>query len=177
VSGSASSFFAKIKMSRRACEKWLKSPIRHVSDYDDWHGMNPQAAAAPDDVTSSAKLDFMSVDEFLDTLADLSGFFCCEYDDDEGAFFIADVHRKAGGLGDLAVFYAALRGAEAFKDDDEPSFIYVFPESGGDPDALLRIRKGASQFLNPKDASPDVLYFVNEAEEFAESLAEDDMTV
>jgi hypothetical protein len=170
-----SSLFVKIKMSRRACNKWLESPVRHVSDYTDWHEMNPYAAANLDDLRDTrTKLDYMSVGEFLDSLADYSRYFCCEYDDDERAFFIADVHNKASAT-EIAICLAALRGAESFKDDDEPSFIYIFPAlSGGDPDAILRIRRGGSDFLPPNDASGDLLYFVNEAEEFIEALVEDD---
>lgn len=170
-----SSLFAKLKMSRRACDAWLNSPIRHVSDYDDWRNMNPSVASNPDDIADSRKEpDYMSVLEFLESTADYSRYFCCEYDDDDEAYFIADA-RHARSAAETAACLAALRGAESFKDDDEPSFIYVFPAlSGGDPDALLRVSRGSSEFLNPSDSSPDVLYFVNEAEEFIESLIEDD---
>lgn len=174
--GASNALFAKITMSRRACDRWLESPIRPACDYADWHDMNPRAAALGLD-DPGAELDYMSVDEYLETLADSSGFFCCEYDDDEGAFFIADAQMDSAmsAISRLAALLAALRGAEAFKDDDGPSFIYVFPATGaGDPDALLRIRKGASGFLPVSDPSPDVLYFINEAEEFIESLAEDE---
>jgi hypothetical protein len=174
MNGPATSLFTKITMSRPACDRWLKSPIRHIRDYADWHDMNPRAAAAPDDLNSATELDFMSVGEYLETLSDLSRFFRCEYDDDEGAFFIADAHHRVEGIAGLASLVSALRGAEAFKDDDKPSFIYVFPALGGDPDALLRIRKGDSLFLHINDTSPDILYFVNEAEEFIESLVEDE---
>jgi hypothetical protein len=170
-----SSLFAKITMSRCACDKWLKSPVRHVADYSDWYGMNPFAASNPEDLRDpSVELDYMSVGEFLDGLADCSRFFCCEYDAAASAFFIADVRNKVSAA-EIAVCLAALRSAEAFKDDDSPSFIYVFPAlSGGDPDALLRVRRGGSEFISADDDSPDVLYFVNEAEEFIETLVEDD---
>ncbi|MDR1515796.1 MAG: hypothetical protein LBS45_08875 [Synergistaceae bacterium] len=176
--GGSSSLFARIKMSRLACDKWLSSAIRHVPDYFDWHEMNPTAAAFQHELNDpGAKLDYMSVGEYLETLADSSRFFCCEFDDDESAFFIADAQMDGGlsGISRLAAFLAALRGAETFKDDDGPSFIYVFHAlEGGDPDALLRIRRGESLFLRATDPSPDVLYFINEAEEFIETLAEDE---
>jgi hypothetical protein len=176
--GGPNALFARITMSGAACGKWLESPIRHVGDYSDWHDMNPRAAASPDDLDNpGARLEYMSVGEYLETLADSSGFFCSEYDDDEGAFFIADAQMERGmsGISRLSALLAAFRGAEAFKDDDEPSFVYVFPALGaGDPDALLRIRRGGSGFLPASDSSPDVLYFINEAEEFIEALTEDE---
>jgi hypothetical protein len=162
-------------MSGRACDKWLESPIRRVADYNDWHEMNPFAAAAPDCLHDPLVApDFMSVSEYLESKGDASRFFCCEYDDDERAFFIADGCSESSPAA-MAAYLAALRGAESFKDDDEPSFIYIFPaQSGGDPDALLRINQGKSEFLGINDTSPEVLYFVSEAEEFVETLLEDD---
>jgi hypothetical protein len=167
-----SSLFMKIGMSEAACRRWLDSPIRCVSDYGDWSEMNPTAARiglSADDTLP--RPDYMSVREFLDELADeLPGFFC-EYDCDEEAFFVAAVSYRSS-MADIASGIAALRGAEAFKDDGEPGFIYVFPAmSGGDPEALLRIDMGSSVFLRPDDSSPEALYFVDEAESFIEDLA------
>ena len=49
----------------------------------------------------------------------------------------------------------------------------MFPAlSGGDPEALLRVDRGSSRFLRACDASPEVLYFVNDAEEFIEAMLE-----
>lgn len=170
-----SSIFARICMSRAACEKWLDSPIGHIRDYSDWHRMNPIAASSGDEWHEAfPPADYMSVREFLDAAADTSRYFCCEYDDDREAFFIADARHRSS-MPEIAAAVAALRNAAAYKDNDEPSFLYVFPAiSGGDPEALLQILRGTSGFLPVNDASPDVLYFVNEAEEFIETLLEDE---
>ncbi|MDR3332210.1 MAG: hypothetical protein LBT08_06240 [Synergistaceae bacterium] len=169
-----SALFAKICMSEGACRKWLASPIKYISDYDDWPMMNPTAARNHGDWTGRPVGDFMSVQEFLDSIADESRYFCCEYDDELGAFFIADAKYRSS-MAEIASGISALRGAESFKDDDEPSFIYIFPAmSGGDPEALLEVKRGRSGFLPPNDKSPEVLYFANEAEEFIEELLGDD---
>jgi hypothetical protein len=170
-----SALFVRICMSGDACKRWLDSRITRVSDYGDWPEMNPEAAGMgiSDDDTRQRRGQ-MTVREFLDDIADGSSGFCCEYDDGVGAFFIADARHESGAAR-IASTIAALRGAERFKDDDEPSFIYVFPAlSGGDPDAILRVGRGSSRFLRPEDSSPDVLYFVNEAEEFIEELMSDE---
>jgi hypothetical protein len=160
-------------MSEANSRKWLASPIKHVSDYEDWPQMNPITASAYDGWRAEPHPDeFMSVYEFLDGIADYSRYFCREYDDDASAYFIADPLHRSKML-DIAVTVAALRGASDFVDG--PSFIYVFPAvSGGDPEALLEISPGKSEFRNPNDTSPEMLYFVNEAEEFIETLMEDD---
>lgn len=170
-----SALFARIAMTEAASERWLSSPAAFAANYDDWRQMNPAAASRYDDLAESLRVrEFMSVREFLESLADRSRYFCCDYDDAEGAFFVADA-SCASSLADTVQILAVLRGAESFKDDDAPSFAYVFPAlSGGDPEALLEIRRGSSSFRNPTDADPELLYFVNEAEEFIESLLEDD---
>jgi hypothetical protein len=170
-----SSLFVKLSMSKKMCDKWLDAPVKFLRDYTDWPQMNPVAASFCDEWRDAPENgDFMSAREYLDAIADFSRYFCYEYDDEEGAFFIADAEHKAS-MAEIAATVAALRGAENFKDDDGPSFIYVFPAiSGGDPEALLRIEQGSSRFLHSRDASPDVLYFVNEAEEFIETMMEDD---
>lgn len=170
-----SSLFAKIGMSKGASDKWLKSPVRNVDEYDDWRQMNPTLATHYDDWKDTfGKFEYMSVEEFLDAASHNSKYFCCDYDDDMNAFCIADACHAAN-MQEITIAIAALRGAETFKDNNNPSFIYVFPAlSGGDPEALLQIQKGSSHFLMPNDSSPDVLYFVNEADEFIETLLEDD---
>jgi hypothetical protein len=115
-----------------------------------------------------------TVKKFLESMADSSQYFCCEYDDDRGALYIADAEHKSGAI-EIAETLAALRGVSSFKDEDGPGFIYVFPAaSGGDPEALIEIGRGTSDFLPVGDPSPEVLYFVNEAEEFIETMLEDD---
>ena len=135
--------------------------------------MNPTAARECDGwaVPPNAE-DFMSVREFLDNIADFSRYFESRYDDEEGAFFIADAQHKSA-MCDIAASVAALRGADAFVDDPRPGFIYVFPSvSGGDPEALMMITPGESRFLPANDASPETLYFVSEAEEYVEEMLE-----
>ncbi len=170
----ASSLYARISMSEKACEKWLASPIRFVCDYEDWPSMNPiMASNYREWAETFPRPDFMSVREYLDTLADTSKDYCYAYDDDLGAFFVADGRHYTTIL-QIATFIAATRGVADFKDDDGPSYIFAFPAiSGGDPDALLEIGQGASRFLNVNTDTPDVLYFINEAEEFIEALLDD----
>jgi hypothetical protein len=170
-----SALFVRISMSEAACRRWLDSPIKFIGDYDDWQEMNPTAARDHESwLEARLRREFVSVREFFDTAANESRFFCCEYDDDLRAFFAADARHEASMAG-IAASVAALRGVESFKDDDEPSFIYVFPAfSGGDPEALLRVKRGSSVFLPPNDDAPDVLCFTNEAEEFIEDLTDDD---
>ncbi|MDL2263346.1 hypothetical protein LJC31_01695 [Synergistaceae bacterium OttesenSCG-928-I11] len=171
----ASSLYARIAMSKKACDKWLASPIRFVSDYTDWPSMNPIMASNYHDWAETfPRPDFMSVREYLDSIADTSRDYCYEYDDDLGAFFIADGRHYTAML-QITTCIAALRSAENFKDNDAPSYIFAFPAiSGGDPDALLEIGQGFSRFLNANTDAPDVLYFINEAEEFIEALLDDD---
>lgn len=172
----AHSLYVRISMSRKACERWLASPIRFVSDYGDWPSMNPVMASDREWAETFPRLDFMSVREYLDSIAETSRDYCYEYDDDRGAFFIAN-GRHYTTMPQIAACVAALRGAADFKDDDAPGYLFAFPAiSGGDPDALLEIGRGASRFLNVNTDTPDVLYFINEAEEFIEALldGEDD---
>ena len=170
-----SALFAKIGMSRAACERWLNGPICFVSDYADWPQMNPVMASNYDDWRETfPRPEYMSVREFLEAVADLSRYFTCEYDDDMRAFFIADAKHKSGML-EIATGIAALRNVENFKDDDSPSYVYIFPAtSGGDPEALLKIEKGGSAFLHIGDDDPDLLYFLSEAEDFIETLLDED---
>jgi hypothetical protein len=165
--------FVKLFMSEEARDRWLSTPIRFVSDYGDWGKMNPTAARECDGWPSAPNAeDFMSVREFLDNIADFSRYFESGYDEEEGAFFVADAEHKSA-MRDIAASVAALRGADAFVDDPRPGFIYVFPAvSGGDPEALMRVTRGESRFLPPNDASPETLYFVSEAEEHIEAMLE-----
>ena len=170
----AHSLYAKIPMSGKACEKWLASPIRFVSDYADWPSMNPIMASDREWADTFPRPDFMSVHEYLDSIAETSRDYCYEYDDDLGAFFIADA-RNYKTMPQIASCLAALRGAADFKDDAVPGYLFVFPAiSGGDPDALLEIGQGTSRFLNANTDAPDVLYFINEAEEFIEALLDEE---
>lgn len=173
--GQPSALFLKIPMSKTAFGKWMAAPIKHIADYDDWREMNPVMAAHFDEWGDSFyTLNFKRVSELIDAAAKRSEFFCCEYDDEEKAAFVADVEQDANPA-EIAIALAALRGAEAFADGGTPGFIYVFPAlSGGDPDALLEIRQGSSCFLPVGDSSPEVLYFTNEAEEFIETMLEDE---
>jgi hypothetical protein len=166
-----SSLFVKIPVSRAACDKWLASPIKYIGDYGDWPGMSPAMASAYKGWRDeAADGEFMSVDEFLENIADSARYFHREYDEEEGAYYIADA-LHGPELMKIASTVAALRGAEKFIDRDGAGFIYVFPAvSGGDPDALTRVTRGRSEFLSPGDASPDTLYFVNEAEEYIEAM-------
>jgi hypothetical protein len=161
-------------MSEVRSRQWLASPIKYISDYEDWPLMNPVTASDYDGWRDEPHpAEYMSVGEFLDGIADYSRYFCREYDQDAGAFFIADPLHRSKML-DIAVTVAALRGASDFI-ERESGFIYVFPAfTGGDPEALLEISPGKSEFRNPNDTSPAVLYFVNEAEEFIETLLEGD---
>ncbi|MDR1917075.1 MAG: hypothetical protein LBQ58_10935 [Synergistaceae bacterium] len=173
--GEPSALFARIAMSRGAYENWLASPVKFLCDYSDWPQMNPRAASSCEEWSDTfPRPEYMSVSESLETFADCSRYFLCEYDDDLGALFIADAKRLSSMI-EIAVTLASLRNISSFKDLDEPGFIYVFPViSGGDPEALLRIDRGKSTFVNANDSSPEILYFANEAEEFIESLLEDD---
>ena len=171
----ASALFARIGMSRDACDRWLDSPIRFVSDYADWPLMNPVMASNYEYWRETfPQPEYMSIREFLEAIADLSRYFTCEYDDELNAFFIADAKHKSSML-EIAVCVAALRGVQDFKDDDSPSFIHVFPAaSGGDPEALLKIEQGSSRFLHMGEDDPDLLYFLSEAEDFIEALLDED---
>lgn len=170
-----SSIYVRITMSKGACDKWLSSAIKFVSDYDDWPAMNPIVASNYNYWGDTfPRPDYMSVQEYLDTIAETSADYCYEYDDDMGAFFVADARHHSGMI-QIATFIAALRGAEKFKDNDDPAYIFSFPAiSGGDPDALLEIKKGSSAFLNYATDDPNVLYFIEEAEDFIEALMDDD---
>lgn len=170
-----SALYVKLSMSKASCDKWLASPIKFVSDYKDWPAMNPVAASNYNYWGDTfPRPDYMSVQEYLDLLAESSVDYCYEYDDDRGAFFVADAGHHSETLR-IATFIAALRGAENFKDDDGPSYIFIFPAiSGGDPDALLEIKKGSSSFLNCATDDPDVLYFIEEAEDFIEALLDEE---
>lgn len=171
----ASAIYARIHMSETACNRWLSSPIRQITDYDDWRTMNAVMASNYDDwLLSFEKLDYMSVQEFINLVGDQSRQMCYAYDEAPNALFLADVEH-ARTMMHLAIGFAVLRGAENFKDDDEPSFAYAFPAvSGGDPEALLRIERGHSRFLSVFDDAPDTLYFISEAEDFIEALMEDE---
>lgn len=173
--GQPSALFLKIPMSKTAFGKWMAAPVKHIADYDDWREMNPVMAAHFDELADSFyTLNVKNVADLMDAAAERSEFFCCEYDDEEKTAFVADVEQDANPS-EIALALAALRSAEAFADGDAPGFIYVFPAlSGGDPDALLKISQGASHFLPVGDSSPEVLYFTNEAEEFIETMLEDE---
>lgn len=156
-----SALFARISMSEAAFDRWLSSDIRSISDYSDW-GELIDAGDAPSSIP-------MTVDDYLDVLSSLSEDFCCEYD--EGAFFAADTARSMSPV-DIAVCFAALRGAADHKDDDAPSYIYAFDPATGDPGPLLEIKRGTSSFISPDAGSEDVLCFINDAEEFVEALSD-----
>ena len=169
-----SALFVKFHMSKEMCGKWLESPIKFIGDYGDWRKMNSVMASLYEGWRDEPRHDeFASVGEFLDGLADYSRHFRCEYDDAAGAFFIADA-KHGSKMDEIAASVAALRGAEGYVDEGRPGFIYVFPAvTGGDPEVLMKVERGKSYFLFPDDSSPETLYFVNEAEEFIESLLED----
>lgn len=173
--GQPSALFLKIPMTKAAYGKWMAAPIKHVADYDDWREMNPVMAAHYDEWSDSFyKFSHATVGALMDAALERSEFFCCEYDAEEKAAFVADVAQDANPI-EIAIALAALRSAEAFADDKGPGFIYVYPAlSGGDPDALVKFEGGASKFLPIGDASPEVLYFISEAEEFIEALLEDE---
>lgn len=167
--------FVKLQMTKSACDKWLKSPIRYVSDYVDWAQMNPTVARNCDEwLETFPRPEFMSVEEYLEGMAELSQHFCFEYDENLGAFFAADVRRSAAAP-EIATCVAALRGAQDFVNDGMPGFLFVFPvTSGGDPIALLKIERGGAAFLPSSTDAPDALYFIEEAEDFIEALLDDD---
>jgi len=170
-----SALFARLFMSKEMCDKWLASPIKFMDDYGDWRKMNSVTASLYEGWRDEpGNNEFTSVREFLDGIADYSRYFCCEYDDDVGAFFIADAKHKSR-IGEIAVSVAALRGASEFVDEGKPSFVYVFPAfAGGDPEALLKVERGRSYFLFSGDSSPETLYFVNEADDFIDAMLDDD---
>jgi hypothetical protein len=162
-------------MTEEMSRKWLASPVRYIRDYSDWPQMNPVMAAFYDAWRDEPRSpEFMSVGEFLDGTADYSRHFCAGYDAAAGAYLIADPAHKSSML-DIAAAVASLRGASDFAGGSAPGFIYVFPAlSGGDPEVLLEISPGRSVFRYPHDPSPEVMYFMNEAEEYICSLLEDD---
>jgi|GEM_PF-4180857 len=173
--GHPSALFLKIPMSKSVFGRWLASPIKHVADYDDWREMNPVMAAHFDEWADSFyTLRIKTVANLMDAAAERSEYFCCEYDDEEKSAVVADVEQDANPM-EIATAIAALRGAEAFADGSAPGFIYVFPAmSGGDPDALMKITQGSSNFLPTGDTSPEILYFTSEAEEFIEAMLDDE---
>jgi hypothetical protein len=146
-----------------------------MRDYDDWPRMNPEMASLYPGWRDEPQCDdFMSVAEFLSNIADYSRHFRSCYDDAEGAYFVADAKHSSKIL-EIAASVAALRGAANFSVPGRAGFVYVFPAiAGGDPEALLRVESGSSRFLSPNDSSPETLYFVNEAEEFIESMMEEE---
>jgi hypothetical protein len=170
-----SALFAKLFMTKDMRDRWLASPIKFIDDYQDWREMNSVIASLYDGWRDETRRkEFASVEEFLVGIADYSRYFRSEYDEAEGIFIIADAkHRSL--IGEIAASVAALRGASEFACKGRPSFIYVFPAvTGGDPEALLRLERGKSKFLFPEDSSPETLYFVSEAEEFIETLLDDE---
>ncbi len=173
--GQPSALFLKVPMSKAAFGRWLAAPIKHIEDYGDWREMNPEMAAHFDEWADSFyRFRHKTVGDLMDAAAERSEFFCCEYDDEEKAAFVADIAQDANPT-EIAIALAALRSAEAFVDADAAGYIYVYPaSSGGDPEALMQIGQGTSKFLPIGDTSPDVLYFVSEAEEFIEALLEDE---
>ena len=173
--GQPSALFLKIPMTKAAYGKWMAAPIKHVVDYNDWREMNPTMAAHYDEWGDSFyKFRHETVGKLMDAAAERSEFFCSEYDDEEKAAFVADVAQDANPI-EIALALAALRSAEIFADKDTAGFIYVYPAlSGGDPEALMKFEGGGSKFLSLGDTSPDVLYFISEAEEFIEALLEDE---
>lgn len=173
--GQPSALFLKIPMTKAAFGRWMAAPLKHIEDYGDWREMNPVMAAHFDEWTDSFyRFGHGTIGDLMDAAAERSEFFCCEYDDEENAVFVADVAQDANPI-EIAIALAALRSAEAFADAGATGYIYVYPaSSGGDPDALMQIERDASKFLPIGDTSPEVLYFVGEAEEFIEALLEDD---
>lgn len=155
--------YARVAMTGGDYRRWMASKIKRADDFDDW---GPLAG------TPSSQSGAMTVEQFANTLAARSPLFCCEYDDLLGAAVVADPYMYRT-TGEAARIIAALRGAADFTDDG--GYIIAWPaESGGDPDALLRITRGASQFIDPSSDEPEVLYFVNEAEEMIDALLDDD---
>lgn len=134
--------YARIMMSQDACGSWLESPI---SDDE----------------------DAITVDAFLDLLA-ACGICDIGYEHDEQAYIIAAIGIESG-----ADAVAALRGAASFIDIDEPSYICLFQaDDSSDPYVLVELRRGTSRFISPDSDDPDVLYFLNEAEDMIEDLSE-----
>lgn len=173
--GQPSALFLKVPMSRGSFVMWLASKPGGVHDFDDWRDMNPTMASHFDELAPSFyEFGHKTVSELIDAAGDRSEYFCCEYDDEAASVVVADVSQDPG-LPEIAVALAALRGVSDFADGNEPGFIYVYPVlSGGDPEALMRVERGSSKFLRFGDSSPEVLYFLSDAEEFIEALLEPD---
>lgn len=162
------SFFARISMTEQSLGKWLKSPLPSVGSFSDWTSA-PMISSAADGCYHPSE---PTVQDYLDSLSDSSELFCYEYDN--GRLYIADADGVSSPAEALRRF-AAFRGAAAFVDSNESSYLYSFPrESGGDPYGLITIDSTGSKFIPHDSASPDVMYFISDAEDFIEALVEPD---
>lgn len=110
-----------------------------------------------------------SVDAYLDSLAE-EGPCSMGYDEDESAYVIAmlQCERWQDAI-------SVLKDAARFVDEDRPGYICAFNATGGgDPQMLVEIARNETRTLPPMSDAPNVLYFLNEAEEVIESLLEDE---
>lgn len=134
--------YARISLTQDACGSWLESPI---SDED----------------------GAITVDAFLDLLAE-NGICDIGYEHDEQAYIIAILGIESG-----ADAVAALQGAAAFIDIDVPGYICLLQaDDSSDPYVLVELRRRTSRFISPDSDDPNVLYFLNEAEDMIEDLSE-----
>lgn len=158
------SLYAKIRMSRPSCDKWLASGAKDADAFEEWGSLDAQRCTEAKE----------SVMERFERVGDGEDLFCCDYDESERAFIIAGA-ELAADESTIVSLIAAIRGAAEYADAKESSFAMLFSaEGGGDPDALIEISASGSRFIDPTSDEPEVLYFINEAEEFIETMIEDE---
>lgn len=158
------SIYAKIRMTRSACDKWLSSGAKEADAFDEWGSLNAQRH---DEMNES-------VNDRFERVGAEEELFCFDYDESERAFIIAGA-ELAADESTIVSLIAAIRGAAEYADAKESSFAMLFSaEGGGDPDALIEISASGSRFIDPTSDEPEVLYFINEAEEFIETMIEDE---
>ena len=166
------SIYVEVHISAGQYEKWLKSPMRHMHDFNDWGEMTDEWS--PEWLQHYYKWDFATMADLIGTVkkeaaADEQEFSWTSrpyvnYDAEAGIFTFAQLLYDENYI-NFMLDISAYRTLADFKDTDEPDFLVIYPFFW-DPGytVILEIGRGYTKFHNQETAPAAFRDFIKKAD-------------
>ena len=166
------SIYARVRLSPAQYEKWLASPMKHMTDFDDWNTMTPEWSEDWRRHYYKWKFETMGdmiraaekqAAEWTIDVGDMTSRPLVRYDAEKGVFTYAQLFYDENFI-NFMLDLSALRTLSAFKDTDGPDFLVIYPFFW-DPGTtvILEIGRGTTKFHSAQTAPEAFKDFIREA--------------
>lgn len=174
------SIYVKVRISPQQMAKWLRSPMRHMHEFDDWKEMTEEWDESWPEHYYTWDYETMW-DMVKDRVRQGKGKTSLwgsppyiHYDVKEQTFTFAQLMYGENYF-DFMLDISAYRTLAEYKDTDGPDFLVIYPflwEPGCTDAVIMEIGRGYTKFHTEKTAPPEFAEFIQTANGFFDAQLE-----